>query len=55
MVTTLHRGVQPNDYSITKGGYAQMITILHRGGGRDYVICARPLIETLLSLYSDKG
>ena len=31
------------------GGYAQMITILHRGGGplgtpkSDYVICARPL------------
>ena len=28
MITVLH------------GGYAQMITILHRG---DYVICARPL------------
>ena len=33
------------------GGYAQMITILHRGGSlgtpkSDYVICARPLILT---------
>ena len=26
-------GVRRNDYSITWGGYAQMITILHRGGG----------------------
>ena len=39
MITVLHRG-----------GYAQMITILHRGEGSlgtpksDYVICARPLI-----------
>ena len=39
MITVLHRG-----------GYAQMITILHRGEGgslgspqSDYVICARPL------------
>ena len=38
MITVLHRE-----------GYAQMITILHRGGGSlgtpksDYVICARPL------------
>ena len=38
MITVLHRG-----------GYAQMITILHGGGGSlgtpksDYVICARPL------------
>ena len=38
MITVLHRG-----------GYAQMITILPRGGGSlgtpksDYVICARPL------------
>ena len=39
MITVLHRG-----------GYAQMITILHGGGSlrtpkSDYVICARPLIE----------
>ena len=33
MITTLHRGVQPNDYSIAWGGYAQMITILHGGEG----------------------
>ena len=37
MITVLHRG-----------GYAQMITILHGGGSlgtpkSDYVICARPL------------
>ena len=45
-------GVGQNDYSITwgGGGYAQMITILHGGGGplgtpkSDYVICARPPI-----------
>ena len=43
-------GVPQNDYSITKGGYAQMITILHRGEGSlgtpksDYVICAGPLM-----------
>ena len=42
MITVLHRG-----------GYAQMITILHRGEGSlgtpksDYVICARPLTCTL--------
>ena len=40
MITVLHRG-----------GYAQMITILHGGGGSlgtpksDYVICARPHIR----------
>ena len=39
MITILHRG-----------GYAQMITILHGGGSlgtpkSDYVICARPLIK----------
>ena len=40
MITVLHRG-----------GYAQMITILHRGERSlgtpksDYVICAQPLIE----------
>ena len=38
MITTLHRG-----------GYAQMITVLHGGGSlgtpkSDYVICARPQI-----------
>ena len=41
MITVLHRG-----------GYAQMITILHRGGSlrtpkSDYVICARPLKESV--------
>ena len=40
MITVLHRG-----------GYAQMITILHGGGPlktpkSDYVICARPLLDT---------
>ena len=41
-MTTLHRG-----------GYGEMITILHRGRGslgnpkNDYVICARPLTEIL--------
>ena len=51
MITTLHRGLRQNDYSITwGGGYAQMITKLHRGEGSfrtpksDYVICARPLV-----------
>ena len=40
MITILHRG-----------GYAQMITILHGGQGSlgtpksDYIICARPLIN----------
>ena len=40
MITVLHRG-----------GYAQMITILHRGEGSlgtpksDYVICAQPHIQ----------
>ena len=42
MITILHRG-----------GYAQMITTLHGGGGSlgtpksDYVICARPHIGNL--------
>ena len=31
--TSLHRGVGQNDNSITCGGEAQMITILHKGGG----------------------
>ena len=45
MITVLHRG----------GGYAQMITISHGGGGSlgthksDYVICARPLINNTVS------
>ena len=51
MITVLHRG-----------GYAQMITILH-GGGRggslgtpksDYVICARPLSSKYLN-YLNNG
>ena len=46
MITVLHRG-----------GYAQMITILHREGGSlgtpksDYVICARSLNLKLRSLF----
>ena len=48
MITVLHRG-----------GYAQMITILHRRRGgslgtpkSDYVICARPLIEKDLAAFT---
>ena len=42
MITVLHRG-----------GYAQMITILHGGGSlgtpkSDYVICARPLKKMMM-------
>ena len=44
MITVLHRG-----------GYAQMITILHGGGSlrtpkSDYVICARPLSDIKIVL-----
>ena len=51
MITTLHRGVQPNDYSITWWGVCPNDYNITWGGGslgapkRDYVICARPLIE----------
>ena len=43
MITVLHRG-----------GYAQMITILHGGGSlgtpkSDYVICAQPLMDDLVN------
>ena len=31
--TSLHRGVGQNDNSIICGGEAQIITILHKGGG----------------------
>ena len=33
IITLLHRGEEQNDNSITCGGEAQMITILHKGGG----------------------
>ena len=47
MITVLHRG-----------GYAQMITILHGGGSlgtpkSDYVICARPLNGVAVNSYFD--
>ena len=51
MITTLHRRGTAKRLQYHMGGYAQMITILHRGEGSlktpksDYEICARPLMK----------
>ena len=52
MITLSNRKVGVGQYFV--GGYAQMITILHGGGGlgapkSDYVICARPLSEVFMT------